>query len=165
MTGFYDTAKYPWVREIEKLLPGVREEFVSNRDKVPFMDSHEVQLFTGSWRVLPFFNEKAERVDAVHELFPKTSELLSLIPGRIGAAFSMLGPGTEIITHDGYIGGPTTLRIHIPILIPGSGALTALGETREWTPDKCLIFDDSKDHSAYNHSDKDRTVLIVDFSR
>jgi aspartyl/asparaginyl beta-hydroxylase (cupin superfamily) len=35
-------------------------------------------------------------------------------------------------------------------------------ETRRWEEGRCLVFDDYFDHEAWNHTDGDRLVLIVD---
>lgn len=38
-------------------------------------------------------------------------------------------------------------------------------ETRNWQDGKCLIFDDTVKHEAWNYSDKTRIVLLVDFKK
>ena len=35
-------------------------------------------------------------------------------------------------------------------------------ETRYWEEGKCIIFDDSYEHEAWNKSDETRVVLIID---
>lgn len=37
------------------------------------------------------------------------------------------------------------------------------GETQRWLEGKCLVFDDSLEHEAWNRTAKPRIVLIVDF--
>jgi beta-hydroxylase len=36
-------------------------------------------------------------------------------------------------------------------------------ETRTWQEGKCMVFDDTVEHEAWNKSDQSRVVLIVDF--
>jgi aspartyl/asparaginyl beta-hydroxylase (cupin superfamily) len=35
-------------------------------------------------------------------------------------------------------------------------------ETRQWHDGQCLVFDDYLEHEAWNHTEQDRIVLIVD---
>lgn len=75
--------------------------------------------------------------------------------------FSILLPGTEIKPHYGSING--RLIVHLPLIVPQNcGGLRVAGETREWVQGQCLVFDDSFEHSAWNHSDQTRVVLILD---
>jgi aspartyl/asparaginyl beta-hydroxylase (cupin superfamily) len=61
--------------------------------------------------------------------------------------------------------GPTNLRLrcHLGLSIPdGDCGLTVAGETRRWREGTCLVFDDSLEHTAWNHTEAPRVVLIVD---
>lgn len=49
------------------------------------------------------------------------------------------------------------------ISVPEQGChLEVGGQLTSWQQDRCLVFDDSFEHSVWNLSDRDRTVLIVD---
>ncbi len=52
--------------------------------------------------------------------------------------------------------------VHLPLVVPQPCAIRAGSETRTWTPGECLIFDDSYEHEAWNHSDETRMVLIFE---
>jgi aspartyl/asparaginyl beta-hydroxylase (cupin superfamily) len=41
-------------------------------------------------------------------------------------------------------------------------AIRVAEETRHWQQGSCLVFDDSLLHEAWNHTDQERVVLIVD---
>jgi aspartate beta-hydroxylase len=74
---------------------------------------------------------------------------------------SRLPAGAHISPHR----GPTNLRVrcHLAITVPaGDCAIRVGNETRAWDEGKCLVFDDSFEHEAWNHSDGERIVLIVD---
>jgi ornithine lipid ester-linked acyl 2-hydroxylase len=43
--------------------------------------------------------------------------------------------------------------------------MTVAGETRTWIEGKCLVFDDTSVHEAWNKSDSDRLILLLDFLR
>jgi aspartate beta-hydroxylase len=68
-------------------------------------------------------------------------------------------------THIGAHRGPTNLRLrcHLGISVPeGDCAIRVGEETRRWSEGECLIFSDYYEHEAWNHSEDDRIVLIVD---
>jgi aspartyl/asparaginyl beta-hydroxylase (cupin superfamily) len=59
----------------------------------------------------------------------------------------------------------TRLICHLPLIVPGEGALRVGNETRPWVRGETLIFDDSIEHEAYNRSDQLRVVLLFDVWR
>jgi aspartyl/asparaginyl beta-hydroxylase (cupin superfamily) len=69
------------------------------------------------------------------------------------------------MTHIAPHRGPTNLRLrcHLAISAPAGDCAIRVGdETRRWHEGKCLVFDDFLVHEAWNHTDEDRVVLIVD---
>ena len=90
------------------------------------------------------------------------------------ALFSQLAPGSVLEEHTGWADlANHVLRLHIPLVVPtnNSGRNDDLCGT--WV-DGCvethavgrpLLFDDSKIHRAFNYSDGNRIVLIVDIAR
>jgi aspartyl/asparaginyl beta-hydroxylase (cupin superfamily) len=44
----------------------------------------------------------------------------------------------------------------------GDCAIRVGHETRRWEEGRCLIFDDHFEHEAWNHTQEERIVLIVD---
>ena len=101
--------------------------------------------------------------------FPATFAALDAVPQcRISVRspsilFSLLQPGAHIAPHYGMINA--RLICHLPLIVPGDGALTVGGEARQWEEGKLIIFDDSIEHEAINHADSDRVVLIFDVWR
>jgi hypothetical protein len=74
---------------------------------------------------------------------------------------SRLRPGVVLPPHFGL--SNIKLTVHLAIELPPSGCSITVGrETRSWSMDDFLVFDDSFIHTAANHSDRDRTVLIFD---
>jgi aspartate beta-hydroxylase len=45
---------------------------------------------------------------------------------------------------------------------PGDCAIRVSDHTEHWQEGRCMVFDDSYEHEAWNHTDEDRIVLIVD---
>jgi len=74
--------------------------------------------------------------------------------------FSILKPGAHIKPHFGVAN--TKLAVHLALIIPGDCALRCGPETRGWQEGKCIIFDDSFEHEAWNRSDSLRAVLILE---
>jgi beta-hydroxylase len=94
---------------------------------------------------------------------PRTAALVGAIPGLMMAGFSRLAPGARIAPHRGYEGyAGYVLRIHLGLDVPGNCALRVGAETRTWQEGRCLVFDDSTEHEAWNLSDRPRTVLLLD---
>jgi len=59
------------------------------------------------------------------------------------------------------------LRLHLGLLVPATPPQTVAirvdNEVCHWQEGKVLIFDDSYEHEAWNHSNETRVVLFVDF--
>lgn len=95
-------------------------------------------------------------------LCPKTVALVSSLP-RVGemCVVSALAPGGVIKAHC----GPSNLRItvHLGLKVPADCVLRVAGEARTVAEGKCLAFDDSFEHEAWNHGKFTRFVLLVDF--
>lgn len=100
------------------------------------------------------------------KLFPKTMEILSRIDGLATAYFSHLSPKTRIPAHAGEC--DAYYRVHlglkIPAMLPGCGIEVA-GQRKSWQEGKCIVFNDIYFHTAWNDTDEERIVLIVDILR
>lgn len=74
---------------------------------------------------------------------------------------SRLLPGAVLPPHYGL--SNIKLTAHLPVVLPSRGcSITVADVTRTWSEDDFLIFDDSFLHSASNHAETSRTVLILD---
>lgn len=139
----------------------------------PLWPEESYQSPGSEWRVLPlcytFPADDASKtvwVKATSTLCPKTVQLLKSIPGVRTALFSKLGPDTNLGAHRGWADlSNHILRCHLGIDVPSNCAIVVNNETRFQENGGLLMFDDSKLHSAYNHSDQTRTILIIDVFR
>ncbi|MFZ5637985.1 MAG: aspartyl/asparaginyl beta-hydroxylase domain-containing protein [Pseudomonadota bacterium] len=170
--SFFDPDAFPWVRELEASFPAIRDEFQRILDAVELLPGLEdVQVGQYSltqdrrWKVLPLYGyghwseRNARRC-------PETARALRRIPGLQVAMFSIMRAGKELAPHYGNYCG--VLRYHLGLVIPDPPELCGLKvgeETRHWRNGGSLIFDDSHLHSAWNRSDRDRGVLLLDFVR
>jgi aspartyl/asparaginyl beta-hydroxylase (cupin superfamily) len=110
-----------------------------------------------------FWGEKDE---AHCKQIPKTDKLLNSIPGFLSAGLSILNANTTIKTHIGDT--DAVIRVHLGLKIPEG--LPACGikvgsVEQEWQEGKTFAFCDAHHHSAWNNSNENRYVLILDVLR
>jgi len=133
-----------------------------------------------SWTVFPLCytfpaNDLSRRkfVDKTCSFVPETTRLLrALGPALRTALFSRLNPRTRLNTHTGWSDlANHVLRVHIPLAVPGGDYSAGLcgtwvdGCVETHEAGRIVCFDDSKVHRAYNYTDEERVVLIVDLLR
>ncbi len=96
------------------------------------------------------------------DLCPKTAEILNNLPGLISADFSYLPAHTQIKPHKGFTKMVT--RVHLGLVIPSDCGIRVGDVTKKWEVGKLMIFDDSFEHEAWNNSNEDRFVLMLDIA-
>ena len=160
---WYDASDFPLACYLETHSAEIRDEILA-LDPTRFHRESERIERTGDWDVA-FFYERGRRREAVCEACPVTTHGIETMPAMRTAGgliyVSRMRPGTHIQPHR----GPTNLRLrcHLGITVPdGDCALRVGDDTRQWQEGKCLVFDDYLEHEAWNHTEKDRIVLIVD---
>ncbi|AFY73177.1 aspartyl/asparaginyl beta-hydroxylase-like dioxygenase [Synechococcus sp. PCC 7502] len=160
---FYDSSNFPFVANLEANWQIIRQE-LTQLQGMNFIEYSEKFLYKSGWKTLGLyaFGIKIERNC---ELCPETTKLIEKIPNLHTAAFSSLEAGTHIIPHTGY--PEQVLRCHLGLFVPDN-CETRCGirvgtQTRNWAEGKCLIFDDTFEHEAWNKSDRTRIVLLLDF--
>mmetsp|Transcript_23619 Transcript_23619/g.65539 ORF Transcript_23619/g.65539 Transcript_23619/m.65539 type:complete len:265 (-) Transcript_23619:1259-2053(-) len=142
------------------------------------------------WTVFPLCHcfpatdpEKFTWVPATKAFVPRTCQLLEEILGcgdgqsyLRTALFSQLAPRSVLEEHTGWSDlANHVLRLHIPLIVPNPSNPNDENDDLcgTWV-DGCvethavgrpLMFDDSKIHRAFNYSDENRIVLIVDLAR
>ena len=126
-------------------------------------------ISAGEWHEVVLLGD-SEECFANRQRCPATSTALASRPeavecARLGvgeALFSLLKPRTKLRTHC----GPTNIRLtcHLGLIIPEGCHITAGDQApRTWKEGKCLVFDDSFEHSVENNSDQNRIILLVNF--
>ena len=139
----------------------VRRELAALRPAL-FAPWPEKELYDDGWTVFGLI-AFGQRLDANRALCPETAALLDAIPGCVTAGFSVMAPGAHIRPHVGYT--RKVLRCHLGLVVPAGCALRVGSETRTWSEGRCLVFDDTTEHEAWNRSDAPRTVLLLDVLR
>ena len=118
----------------------------------------------GDWDVA-FFYERGRRHEETCLACPVTTRGLEAYPTVRTLAGLIYASRMRGATHIAPHRGPTNLRLrcHLGLQVPdGDCAIRVGGETRRWEEGKCLVFDDFYEHEAWNHTEGDRIVLIVD---
>lgn len=160
---WYDPAEFPFVKQLEEAYPIILEEF-KNLELDNLVAWPEKYLCKKGWDVFPFWAFK-NKMEKNCSLCPKTAALIESIPGMATAMFSCLQPRTHIKPHIGYQQySERILRCHLGIIVPKGCFLKVNWEDRTWEEGKCLVFDDTFRHEAWNPDpDQVRIVLMIDF--
>lgn len=175
---FFDRDHFPWLERLEAATPSILEELKAilgdRKARLEPYISMEAGVPDSKWSALDksldwgafHLWKEGERVDENCDRAPRTTELveslpLCRIPGRAPAAFfSILRAGSHIPPHTGV----TNVRsiVHLGLIVPDGCGFRVGGETRQWQSGEAFVFDDTIEHEAWNRSDRDRAVLIID---
>jgi beta-hydroxylase len=167
----YDNAVFPWAAGVEREWRAIRAELdriLVRRDALP--GSHEIATDVRSisqdrnWKTFLICAYGLKSEEAIRAC-PETWRILQTIPGLKTAMFSIFEPGKHLPAHRGPYNG--VLRFHLGLIVPeappGTIAIRIGDEVCGWREGRALIFDDAYEHEAWNHSDRVRVVLFVDF--
>jgi len=175
---FFDRALFPWLDELEaetETILGELEAILADPEPglTPYISlppGVPANKWSGldnslSWGAFHLWKE-GQRFDEACARVPKTASLVESLPMcRIGDKapnifFSVLKAGSHIPPHTGV----TNVRsvVHLPLIVPDGCEFRVGGETRRWVKGEAFAFDDTIEHEAWNRSDRDRAVLILD---
>lgn len=164
---FYTLDELPELKVLEDNYPVILEELTNLRKNAE--NGFWVESFPGylspesknKWKVFTFqfFGIKHP---SNCRLCPETYKALKQIPGLVSADFSYLPAHTHIKPHVGFT--KMVLRAHLGLIIPGECNLRVGDQLKSWEPGKVLAFDDSFEHEAWNNSDQDRFILMLDIA-
>jgi aspartyl/asparaginyl beta-hydroxylase (cupin superfamily) len=175
---FFDREHFPWLADLEAQTGMIRSEveaLLSSADPglspyVTMPPGTPQYVWTdlnksAAWSALHLWRD-GERIDEACARAPRTAAFveqlpLAHVPGRAPTVFfSILQAGRHIPPHTGVTN--TRTIIHLPLIVPPDCAFRVGGETREWREGEAFAFDDTIEHEAWNRSDRDRAVLILD---
>ena len=175
---YFDREHFPWLADLEAQTDIIKAELVellASTDPglspyVTMPPGTPANIWSGlnnspAWSALHLWKD-GERIDAACARAPRTAEIvealpLAGIPGRAPTVFfSILQAGKHIPPHTGVTN--TRTIIHLPLIVPPGCEFRVGGETREWREGEAFAFDDTIEHEAWNRSDRDRAVLILD---
>lgn len=170
---FFEREQFQWVPQLEanwKIVRQELDEILKYRDHLPnFQDISPDQVYRLSaddlWKTyfLYGYGKKAEKNC---KICPESTRIVEQIPGLKTAFFSILLPGKHIPEHRGAYKGFVRCLLGLKIPEPREKCrLRIYNEVRYWEEGKCMIFDDSFPHEAWNETDDIRVVLFIDVVR
>ena len=179
-TPYYPRELFPWHVELEKHTATIRDELLAVLNEPigvePFLGTNDNTLLkqqalldgtrgNAEWNSF-FFHRHGEVFEQNARRCPRTTAILDSLPlvhirGHAPEVlFSILTPGSHILKHHGVTN--TRLVTHLPLIIPEDCAISVGGIEHAWQEGRCVTFDDTFEHEAWNRSDKVRAVMILD---
>lgn len=140
----------------------IYREYLAIKDSL--VDWHEKELYLEGWKVFGLYNfPYGEPIEENIKRCPVTAEFVkNNFPQHGAAGFSMLMPKTHIARHVGFQG--PFLRYHLGLKVPeGDCALDTSEGLMKWKEGEAFVFDDRQEHEAWNNTDEDRVILLIDF--
>lgn len=175
---FFDPEHFPWlgeleaatamiVAELQAILADPGAELTPYIALPPGVPASKWSRLDKSldWGAFHLWKE-GERFDEACARAPRTAALVESLPiclikGRApNVFFSILKAGSHIPAHTGV----TNVRsvVHLPLIVPEGCEFRVGGETRSWVEGRAFVFDDTIEHEAWNRSERDRAILIID---
>lgn len=177
---YFERELFPWHAELEKHTEAIRAELLGVLSEdvgmEPFLGTNDNELLgqqkllagnrgPAEWNAF-FFHRHGEVFEQNARRCPRTTEMLDSLPlvhireHAPEVLFSVLTPGSHILPHHGITN--TRLVTHLPLIVPEDCAIRVGGVDHAWQEGRCVTFDDTFEHEAWNRSDKPRVVMIMD---
>jgi beta-hydroxylase len=161
VTVFIDPGQFDFVAALEAQWEAVRSEYLALPHDA-FDPWVQRPMHGGGWTVFGLY-AIGQPIPAACAACPETAQALQRVPGLSMAGFSRLAPRTHVRPHVGW--AASVYRLHLALVVPPGCSLRVAAETRSWQEGRCLIFDDTAEHEAWNDSELPRGVLLLDFLR
>ena len=169
---FIDAATLPWTHELELHSDVIRRELdalLESGNPLPLMQTLAAEEkaidLERSWKTF-LFEIYGKRWEANRARCPETMRLLEAVPGLSTAMFSVFPPRTRLAPHRGMYKG--VLRCQLGLVVPEQSEACGLRVSDRivhWEQGRCVVFDDTFEHEAWNDTDEMRIVLFLDFAR
>ncbi|MFT5679779.1 MAG: aspartyl/asparaginyl beta-hydroxylase (cupin superfamily) [Myxococcota bacterium] len=155
------------LRLLEQHWLAIRDEALAMRGEM--FPWRNLEIYSSGWFTGPFYSHTRAVRGRFRRECPVTVGLLDQLMadgelGLVSAGFSCIAPHSATHLHrndDGY-----AWRVHLGLRIPeGDVGLTVDGAVHRWQEGRSLIWDPTLPHKAWNHTDHDRHLLLLDFFR
>jgi len=164
---FANPEDFPWTKEFE-----ANHEAIFNELK-QYLKAHNLIGYfiksmvsrENSWKTIPLRTWGIQQFKN-QKHFPITYSIIQKYPQILSSSFNLLEAKSSILPHLGDTN--TIYRCHLGLEIPAGMpdcAFRVKDEVRPWEKGKWLMFIDSYNHEAYNNSEKDRFIFVVDIVR
>jgi len=158
---FLSLNDYPFTKSLELYWKAIQLEALRIPRKA-YISWPEHYLHGKGWYVFGL-NRFGKFIEQNCQHCPITFKLLKTVPYLKTAGFSLLEPNTIIKPHKGRT--KSIIRCHLGLVIPSQCAIKVAGVTKRWREGRCLVFDDTSEHEAWNNSQQQRIVLLIDTAR
>lgn len=174
-TPYFDRGLFPWYEALEDSWATIRDEMEraleEDMSMEPFLGTPPAGYLAARGKAAArwdglFFHRHGKRHAENCDRCPATEAALDAVPlvhirdHSPEALFSVLGPGSHILPHTGVTNTRTVT--HLPLVVPRDCAFSVAGEPHAWQPGRCVSFDDTFEHEAWNRSDEVRVILLFD---
>lgn len=163
-TSFYDPAQFAWTNILKSHYPEIKQEWESSPvhlrlARAEYHYGKTLEKNNSKWDLLMLMNRDKVQ-EHLRVFFPVTMSLIDKLPIFENLSFSVFYPRSETIPHKGW--STKILRVHLAIDTNSDAALCCGDRCVSLKNGEILIFEDGKEHYAYNRSHKERTVLLFD---
>jgi hypothetical protein len=168
-------AKPWWKSSDDPILAHVEKKLKEQSDTiiVEFLEQEQLGTITKSYRAAKRYGDNAEKAWTGYQLsnimgvrqevkirFPKTAELIESLGFRVlSSDFLCLAPNFRLPIHTD--GTNLVIACHLGITGEERCALSVSKKAESMSPGKIVFFDQSFPHTAWNHSDKKRVVMLL----
>jgi len=175
-SAYLERSLFPWIPALEAKTDAIRAEMLAllpsdqGLERVFTSDELEQVNLRGldvppSWNGYYFFRHGERREDNCRAC-PRTTAALTALPlAQVRehgpeVLYSVFTPGTHLLPHRGVTN--TRVVAHLPLMVPDQCVLNVGGERHHWQEGRVVVFDDTYEHEAWNHSARTRVVMIFD---
>lgn len=163
--SFWDASQFSWTALLEENHAVIREELdqylLKEYNLTPYYNIHYVNKI-GAWKTISMLFWNVSFRD-IQSKFPHTISIIKKIPGCVTASFSMLDAHGVIKAHHGDTNAiiKAHLGLYIPEGLPNVG-FRVREEKQAWQESKVFVFTDAYNHEAWNQSEQQRWILLID---
>lgn len=164
---FIDPSPFGWAKDIATNTEAIKKELGT------YLNAHNLQGYfntsmvskPNSWRTIALKTWSVELYkNQAH--FPVTTALINKYPQIVSASFNLLEPQSKILPHCGDTNAiyRCHLGLDVPAGLPDCG-FRVKEETRAWQNGQWLIFMDAYNHEAWNNTNQERYIFLIDVMR
>lgn len=152
-----------WIKILESKHQVIKSElknYINEKGYNDLKSFYSGYSSNNGWLTIPLIFFTIHNTELL-DCFPETKKILRSIPELITAEFSILKSNTVIQAHEGY--SKEIMRTHLGLKIPdGNLALKCMNQEMQWKEGKTFSFNDGYTHEAWNKTENERWVLMID---
>lgn len=169
---FHDPHDFPTCVKLEQAWETIRDELTSALDNRRGFQ-HYVRRYSDKqndpdsdvpkeWKAL-YLKDHLQEFPENRAMCPETIRIIEQEP-RVEnyVFFSALDPGGHIAPHHSTYNWIFVMHLALIVPDPPKCVMRVGSEKRNWEEGKCLVFDASFEHEAWNSGDSTRFILLID---